>query len=147
MKLSKSILGACLVLFSNYGFAKSKKEILTDFQNKKTIILDVREFDEIKEGMVDGAIWIPFSEIKNKKGDRYTQVMQSLDKTKEIQVYCAVGGRAGTIKNMLAANDYKIGNLGGFKDLQVAGFPVKKIDKTSPENCPWLCPEQAEVKK
>src|SRR5699024_11934906 len=62
-------------------------------------IVDVRELDEVANGMVPGAINIPLSEF----ADRYTE----LEKEKEYILICAAGGRSAKAQMFLEAQDRK----------------------------------------
>lgn len=74
------------------------------------ILLDVRTVEETKLGMLDGAVNIPVDDLKNK--------LDSLDKNKEIYVYCRSGARASTAVNILTQNGYKAKNIGGYESLK-----------------------------
>ena len=66
-------------------------------------IVDVRELDEVANGMVPGAINIPLSEF----ADRYTE----LEKEKEYILICAAGGRSAKAQMYLEAQGYHCINM------------------------------------
>ena len=75
------------------------------------IILDVREPEEIEQGYIDGAIFIPLGDIaKNAQ-----KVMP--DKTKKILVYCRSGKRSMEACEKLANMGYEnVLDFGGIMD-------------------------------
>jgi len=68
------------------------------------IILDVRESDEVMNGMIKGAVSMPESTIKGR--------LKELPKDKEIIVYCATGIRAESV----------------FEELKEAGFSTRFLN-------------------
>ncbi len=78
---------------------------------KGKYVIDVRTQAEWDEGHMDGAILIPYNQIK----DRITEVTK--DKNAPIALYCASGGRSGRALLILKELGYKnLENLGGFGD-------------------------------
>ena len=80
-------------------------EDLKKYDEKETIILDVREELELINGKLKNSINIPLSELRK----RYTE----LSKDKEIWIYCAVGLRGYLATRFLIQNAYKVKNLAG----------------------------------
>ncbi|EUB35883.1 CoA-disulfide reductase [Fusobacterium sp. OBRC1] len=80
-------------------------EDLKKYDEKKTIILDIREELELIGGKFDNSINIPLSELRK----RYTE----LPKDKEIWTYCAVGLRGYIASRFLTQKGYKVKNLAG----------------------------------
>ena len=80
-------------------------EDLKKYDEKKTIILDIREELELIGGKFDNSINIPLSELR--KG--YTE----LPKDKEIWTYCAVGLRGYIATRFLSQKGYRVKNLAG----------------------------------
>ncbi|MBD7983737.1 rhodanese-like domain-containing protein [Sporosarcina sp. Sa2YVA2] len=87
------------------------KEISTvDLQHKlengETIhMIDVREADEVAEGMIDGAVHIPLGEIPER--------MEELDKATPYVIICRSGGRSGRATEFLNAEGYDVTNMTG----------------------------------
>lgn len=104
----------------------------------EAILIDVREVDEIRDGMAAPAIWLSSTEIKG-KGSRYAEIMKGLSKDKQIYVYCASGGRSGRFVEQLKEQGYKAENLGGFADWRDAGKAVKPVPDAGDKACPFLC--------
>ena len=80
-------------------------ENLENYNEKETIILDVREELELISGKLNNSINIPLSELRK----RYTE----LPKDKEIWTYCAVGLRGYIASRFLTQKGYKVKNLAG----------------------------------
>ena len=80
-------------------------EDLKKYNEKKTIILDIREELELIGGKFDNSINIPLSELRK----RYTE----LPKDKEIWTYCAVGLRGYIATRFLSQKGYRVKNLAG----------------------------------
>ena len=80
-------------------------EDLKNYNEKETIILDVREELELIGGKFDNSINIPLSKLRK----RYTE----LPKDKEIWTYCAIGLRGYIATRFLSQNGYKVKNIAG----------------------------------
>ena len=80
-------------------------EDLKNYNEKETIILDVREELELIGGKLDNSINIPLSELRK----RYTE----LPKDKEIWTYCAVGLRGYIVTRFLSQKGYRVKNIAG----------------------------------
>ena len=78
---------------------------LENYNEKETIILDVREKLELISGKLNDSINIPLSELRK----RYAE----LPKDKEIWTYCAVGLRGYIASRFLTQKGYKVKNLAG----------------------------------
>lgn len=102
--------------FSSLGPAASIGIINQD----DTVVLDVREMSEIKDGMLNDAIHIPLSAL-NKR-------LSELDKYKDqsVLVYCRSGNRSGGVCRTLTGRGFeKVYNLaGGIMAWQDAHLPV-----------------------
>lgn len=87
------------------------KEITTtDLQRKlengETIhMIDVREADEVAEGMIEGAVHIPLGEIAERVGE--------LDKATPYVMICRSGGRSGRATEFLITEGYDVTNMTG----------------------------------
>lgn len=78
-------------------------------ENKdKFTLLDVREDAEVVSGMLEGAVHIPLTELRNR--------LDELDKDKRYLAYCAVGVRGYIAERILKDKGFKINNLvGGYR--------------------------------
>ena len=104
----------------------------------EAILVDVREADEIKDGIASPAIWLATSEI-DRKSSRFNDIMKALPKNKEILVYCASGVRAGRFVDQLTQKGYKATNFGAYADWRDAGKSVKPVVDAQSKPCPFLC--------
>jgi rhodanese-related sulfurtransferase len=82
----------------------------------KAVIVDVREEDEIKSGMIEKALWFPLSKMNNDKN--WKEQFQKVTQGKQIFLYCRSGNRSEKVKNILKANSIESENIGGFGTLK-----------------------------
>jgi rhodanese-related sulfurtransferase len=119
--------------------SRSARQIAQDVKAGKAVLLDVREADEIKSGIVQAAIWLPTSSIL-KKDARYQTLLGRLDKTKTVYTYCASGKRSGDFAESLERDGYTAVNAGGFESLKKDGLTQSPAaDATDGAPCPYLC--------
>lgn len=74
-------------------------------QGDKLHLIDVREDDEVAEGMIAEAKHIPMGEIPEK--------LDQFDKNNEYIIVCRSGGRSGRVCQFLHENGYKVVNMEG----------------------------------
>lgn len=91
---------------------------------KKALLIDVREADEIKAGKAKDAIVLSKSLMDNNKV-AWTAEVDKLPKDKTIVVYCASGRRAGIVGEELVKKGFKVLNMGGYEPWKSAGLPVE----------------------
>ena len=93
--------------------------------NENTVLLDVRENNELGQGVLNDAIHIPLSAINGR--------LSELDKYKNdsILVYCRSGNRSGSVCRTLTGRGFeKVYNLvGGIMAWQDAHLPISKDKK------------------
>lgn len=97
-----------------------------EIKNSKAIIIDVREKDEVEQGMIKGAYWLPLSEMR-KNNTEVTNKLKKLASTNTAYIYCRSGKRAGEFIELLTDKDISTFNLGGFEALKKMNFPSEKI--------------------
>ncbi|ENH97893.1 rhodanese domain-containing protein [Gracilibacillus halophilus YIM-C55.5] len=68
-------------------------------------IIDVREDEEVAEGMIPGAKHIRLSEVPER--------LDELDKDKHYYMVCRSGGRSGKASQFLEENGYDVTNVAG----------------------------------
>lgn len=91
---------------------------------KKAILVDVREKDEVAAGMLKGALWIPLSGLQS--GDAQTlKTLDSIQKEVEIIAYCRSGARSSRAGALLIEKGYRVKNLGGYAAAKAAGMPTQ----------------------
>ena len=72
---------------------------------KKLSIIDVREDDEVAQGMIPGAKHIPLGDIENR--------LDEIDKDTEHIMVCRSGGRSTKACQILMSKGYKVQNMVG----------------------------------
>lgn len=72
-------------------------------------LIDVREADEVAEGIIPGAVHIPLGEVAER--------VEELDQSKAYIIICRSGGRSGKATEFLEAQGYDATNMvGGMLD-------------------------------
>jgi len=85
-----------------------KDDITALLKKKETIVIDVRDADEYKNGHIEGAINIPYDQI---------QSSVNYNKKPDIIVYCQTGARSHVAAMLLQDMGYKnIYDMGGIND-------------------------------
>lgn len=83
-------------------------------------VVDVRDPDEFKAGHIPGAINIPVAIFASQSG--------TLDKEKQLIVYCNSGGRSYNAYRKLQKLGYAKINQAIFADWQATGLPIEKAE-------------------
>ncbi|KKE77645.1 rhodanese-like domain-containing protein [Oceanobacillus caeni] len=83
--------------------AKDLQEKLEKGENLH--LIDVREDDEVAQGIIPGALHIRLSEIPER--------MNELDKDKHYYMICRSGGRSGRATEFLNEQGYHVTNMAG----------------------------------
>jgi phage shock protein E len=123
------IIPVILITFFFYQlFFKNKaeanpQEAYKNYEMGKAILIDVREVEELKEGMIKGSISFPLSQIEKDPVNSALKI-KSLAQNKIIYLYCRSGNRSGKVKNHLESHGIKSVNLGGFSSLIDQKLPV-----------------------
>jgi rhodanese-related sulfurtransferase len=82
------------------------EDINEDIKNGKRLsIIDVREDDEVAEGMIPGAKHIRLGDLKSR--------MNELDKNKEHIIVCRSGGRSTKACEILSKEGFNVVNMVG----------------------------------
>ena len=125
--LTGTLFALIILLIVNIYTEKNRKYQVVDtngavslMDDDDLIILDVREEKERKAGFLSNDINIPMGQLKTK--------MDTLDKSKNILVYCKSGTRSDRIADILSKNDFqKVSSLkGGFNAWIKADLPIEK---------------------
>jgi rhodanese-related sulfurtransferase len=82
----------------------------------KAVLIDVREEDEIKSGMLQKARWFPLSRIQKDKN--WKAEFQKMTQGKKIILHCRSGARSGQFRSILQGEGIPSLNLGGFESLK-----------------------------
>ncbi len=93
------------------------REAFADTQVNKAVFIDVREADEVKTGMIKGALWFPLSRVQ--KDENWKKDLTALTSGKKIFLYCRSGNRSGKVLEILKGAGIESQNLGGYEDLRV----------------------------
>jgi|SRR5690606_12437853 len=113
----KKLLSIFLILFTLKAAAQTDlQEIYQNSLENKNIIIDAREVDEIRPGMVKNAKWFPLSKIS--QDPNWLVDFKSLTKDKAIFLYCRSGARSGKVQDILKSHGIESTNIGGFMDLK-----------------------------
>ena len=126
MKLIQ-IMISVLFMISCSASTPSKKTIKEAYEkvlSDKAIFLDVRESDEVNQGVIKNARWIPLSSLQENQTVTLSKV-KKLAQDKEIYIYCRSGKRSGIFVKTLQENGIISQNIGGFSDLQSLGLPTQ----------------------
>ena len=103
----------------------SLQTVRSKIEEKKAVLVDVREKSEWDKGHVEGAIFLPLSALKDKANP--AALSKVLPKDKVIYTHCVVGQRSLAAANILEKLGYDSRSLKpGYKELIEAGFPKAK---------------------
>ena len=93
-----------------------------------TLVVDLRDGTEVAaSGKVAGAVNHSRGVLEFRADPDSPSFDQQFDRSKNVIVYCAAGGRAALAGKLLKEMGYeKVYNLGGFKDWAEAGGKVEK---------------------
>jgi len=94
-------------------------------EQKKAVLVDVRELVEWNAGHVDGAVFLPWRDLQDKFDE--TKLREKLPKDAIIYTYCAVGYRSLRAGKIIAKYQYDVRPLKpGYEELVKAGFASEK---------------------
>ena len=125
--LTGTLFALIILLIVNIYSEKYRKYQVVDtngavslMDDDELIIIDVREEKERKAGFLSNDLNIPMGQVKAK--------IDSLDKSKNILVYCKSGTRSDRIADILSKNDFqKVSSLkGGFNAWLKADLPIQR---------------------
>lgn len=96
------------------------EEVKTKLENGETLyLIDVREDDEVAEGMIPEAVHIPMGEIPDH--------LEKLDKDNEYIIICKAGGRSFKVCKYLMFQGYE-------KVVNMTGGMLKWTGETKPKH-------------
>lgn len=90
----------------------------------EAVLVDVREPEEWKSGVVAGATLLPLSDLRN--DGKNWQAFLAENRDKELILYCRSGNRSGQAAAILDKKGFQTANAGGFKHWKSAGQRVVK---------------------
>lgn len=101
------------------------EEVKKRIEEKKAVLVDVRELVEWNNGHISGAVHLPWREMQDNFDDK--KIRSKLAKDLIVYTYCEVGYRSLRAGKMLERLNYDIRPLKpGYKDLVNAGFKSEK---------------------
>ncbi len=93
----------------------------------RAVLVDVREPAECKEtGVAAPALQLPKSDFDGTQKEWKEFLAKVGDK--QVLTYCRSGGRAATVAAALNEKGLKAASVGGLKDWQAAGLPMRAAD-------------------
>jgi rhodanese-related sulfurtransferase len=115
--MMKNFLLSLLTLISfSAAAATTPKEAYSMAQKGEAVIIDVREEDEIKTGMIKDAKWFPLSKVLNDKA--WKKDFTAMVGEKKIFLHCRSGKRSEKVLNILKDNGIPAENIGGYESLK-----------------------------
>jgi rhodanese-related sulfurtransferase len=96
------------------------------YDSDNAVIIDVRESNEFKDGVVKNAILLPLSLMTNNKSV-FEKEISKIPHHKTVIVYCASGRRAGVVGAEIARMGFKVFNMEKFNNWKAAGFPIDHV--------------------
>lgn len=113
----KNIITLFLSLITLNAFsATDPKTAYSMVQKNDAVIVDVREEEEIKAGMIKDAKWFPLSKVENDKN--WKEDFIKIAEGKKVFLHCRSGVRSEKVKDILKKNGIDSENLGGYKTLK-----------------------------
>lgn len=103
---------------------------------KKAVLVDVREQAEWDKGHIEGAVLVPLGDLgkKSKDPDFVKELEKKVPKNQVVYCHCAKGGRAILAGDVLKRLGYDVRPLKpGYQELIDAGFPAAKKPEAAPK--------------
>jgi len=126
-----SVVAGILLIASSVALAEehTMNTLATVKENvaaQKAVLVDVRDKQEWNQGRVEGAILLPFSELR--LPDRTEEMLKQLPKDRVLYTHCVVGMRSLKAAEILKKRGFEVRALKpGYDELIKAGFePAKK---------------------
>jgi phage shock protein E len=106
-----------LMVFSAIALAAtSAKDAYLMLKNNQAIFIDVREADEVKDGMIEKATWMALSKLK--VDNSWEKELRESSKGKKIFLYCRSGRRSEIARELLKQQGIEAENIGGYETLK-----------------------------
>ena len=131
-----TLLFSMIALTSNVVFAQrggaelehtadSLEKVKELVEQKKAVLVDVRELIEWNAGHVEGAIFLPWRDLQDKFDEK--ALRDKLPKDAIVYTYCAVGYRSLRAGKIISKYQYDVRPLKpGYDELVKAGFKSEK---------------------
>jgi phage shock protein E len=122
-------LAVCFGLSVAFGEEHTRESLQSIKENiaaKKAVLVDVRDKQEWNKGHVEGAVLLPFSELR--LPDRTPELLKDLPKDRILYTHCVVGMRSLKAAEILKKHGYDVRALKpGYDELIKAGFQAAKV--------------------
>ena len=116
-----AIVGGATVACTAEPTKDSLATVKTNVDGEKAVLVDVREKSEWDAGHVQGAIFLPLSQLRN--GIDKAQLKKRLPQDKILYTHCVVGKRSLTAADILEELGFEVRSLNpGYQELIGAGF-------------------------
>jgi phage shock protein E len=104
--------------------ATSAQDAYSMLKNNQAIFIDVREADEVKDGMIEKATWMALSKLKAENA--WEKELRDSSKGKKIFLYCRSGKRSEVAREILKQKGIEAENIGGYETLKTE-LPTTKV--------------------
>ena len=122
--MMKWILSLLLGFSTHVLAATSAKDAYSMLKNIQAILIDVREADEVKDGMIEKATWMALSKLK--ADNAWEKELRESSKGKKIFLYCRSGKRSEVARELLKQKGIEAENIGGYETLKTE-LPTTKV--------------------
>jgi rhodanese-related sulfurtransferase len=102
-------------------------EVRTEMARNGVLLVDLREPDEIRDGVIPGAVHAPRGMLEFYADPATPYHLADFDRDRRVILYCAAGSRSALGARTLQQLGYRdVAHLdGGFKAWREAGHPVE----------------------
>lgn len=100
-------------------------EAMGMLRNDFAVLIDVRNEDQQKDGIAQGALLMPSSKIEADGAD-WKEFLNRIPKEKRLIVYGANPADSAKAAEQLAAKGFDVGNIGTYEDWTKARLPTQK---------------------
>jgi len=97
-------------------------ECAARLRSGEACLIDVREADERADGVAEGAMLLPLSDLAGAR-TQWRPFLATVGQ-KELFLYCGAGVRSGMAARVLKNEGFRAANAGSFADWEAAGWPV-----------------------
>ena len=102
----------------------SAREAYDLVRTNRAVLVDVREEDEVRNGMAEPARW--FATTRADDSSAWREFVATLPRDKDVILYCAKGGRSRKLAQKLAESGFRAASSGGYREWTDAGLPTRR---------------------
>ncbi len=119
----KFFMVLCWLLSLPVRAATSLEEVQEKINQKKAVLIDLREIDEISPGMLQKSLWMPDFSPEN----AVSFIQKHFQSNKDIFyfLYCRYGKRSKALALTLNQLGYRAESIGLYDQLKTQGFPIE----------------------